>query len=85
MANRSPRSRKLLACELAEAIAGTYEASQDVLFDDLNISILLSRQLGRQDQMVEDRLKQGHGYQRKEAEICREEVAEKHYKRAQAF
>jgi hypothetical protein len=61
MANRSPHSRKLLGCELAEGIAGTYEAGQDVLFDALDISILLSRQLGRQDQMVEDRLKQGHG------------------------
>lgn len=65
MANRSPRSRKLLGCELAEGIAGTYEASQDVLFDALDVSVLLSRQLGRQDQMVEDRVKQGHDYQRR--------------------
>jgi hypothetical protein len=61
MANRSPSSRKLLGCEPAEGIAGTYEASQDVLFDALDVSVPLSWQLGRQDQMVEDRLKQGHG------------------------
>jgi hypothetical protein len=60
MANRSPCFRKLLACGLDQGIVATYEVSQDALFNALDVSILLSGQLRRQDQMVEDRLEQNH-------------------------
>jgi hypothetical protein len=37
-----------------------YEACEDVLVDAFSVCILLPGQLGRQDQMVKERLKQSH-------------------------
>ena len=71
MANRSPRFRKFLACKLAQGIAGTYKASKDAVLNALSVCIQVSRKLGRHDQMVEDRLEEGHGCRR-----CSKEVDE---------